>query len=233
MPSLWNRRLSAFGWVLAAGLAASPAAAVPPGSGDRHPSEDSRADAYVLSIGDHTTSTNISIEEYSRVREKQSGDLLWFRRAGKVYRIEDHAVLERASALFAPLRALEPEQEALRRKAEALAEKERALDREEEVLDRQVERMDGGDVDDADTEDAAPSPDADREEFQGELDELRHQQEELQDRQREIEAGSRDLESVERSLDAREEAIEREAEAKLWALIDASVEKGLAASAKP
>jgi len=233
MPSSWKGRLPAVGWVLAAGLSVSPAAAVPPVSGGRHSLEDARADAYVLAIGDHTTSTNISIEEYSRVRGKRSGDFLWFRRAGKSYWIEDRATLERASALFAPLHALEPEREDLRHKSEALDKKERALDREEEVLDRQMERMDGGDVEDADTEAAAPPEDADREEFQGELDEVRHQQEELQDRQRELEAGNRDLESVERSLDAREDAIEREVEAKLWTLIDGSIEKGLARAAKP
>ena len=47
-------------------------------------------------------------------------------------------------------------------------------------------------------------------------------------RQRQLEARERELDSIERSLDAREEAIEREAEAKLWALIDSAVAKSLA-----
>ncbi|MEP6993702.1 MAG: hypothetical protein ABI968_04195 [Acidobacteriota bacterium] len=228
--SLGIRRLArvlATAAVLVAGSTAPPAAASAGTSGRGHASEATPADSYVLSIAGSMTSTNISIDEYSRVRAKRNGDFLWFRRAGKSSVIEDPATLEEARALFFPLRALEPEQEDLRRRQESLEEKEQALDREEEAMDRLVDRMDHADGEDADTEDAAPAGDAEREEFHGELEELRTQQEELQARHRELEARNRELEAVEHSLDAREDTIEKEAEGKLWNLIDAAVKKGL------
>jgi chromosome segregation ATPase len=156
------------------------------------------------------------------LRGKRAGDFLWFRRAGKAYRINDPATLSEARALFAPLRALEPEQEDLRRREEALDEKEQDLDRREDDLDRRVDLASGEDEDDDDPgSQIAPTPDADRKELERQISEIRSQQ-------REVEADSRKLESVERSLDAREDAIEREAESKLWTLIEAAVAKGLA-----
>ncbi len=208
--------------VLFAGLAATLAAASPGGPGSKHSSHYSNEDSYILSVGNSTTSTNISIDDYARLRGKRAGDFLWFRRAGKAYLIDDQATLIEARALFAPLRALEPEQEDLRRREEALDEKEQDLDRQEEDIDRQMDLANGEDEgDDAASPQIAPASDADQRE-------LERQRSEIRSRQREIEAAGRELERVERSLDAHQDAIEREAESKLWTLIDAAVKKGLA-----
>lgn len=220
----WGMAISVLALSVAA-LAPSPAAA------------STLADSYALATGENSMSTNLSLDEYVRLHEKHTGDFLWFRRAGKAYLIEDPATLAQARELFASLRALEPEQEDLRRKEEALSEKEQELDRQQEDLERRTEALtenDGdteGDVDDAsmDTEVATPT-DAENAEVEKELDDLRSQREALRPRQQEIDAKSRELESVERSLDAREDKLEKEAEAKLWILIDGAVKKGLAKS---
>jgi hypothetical protein len=222
--------------VSVAALAASPAAAAPGGSGLQQSTDSPSADSYVLSTGDNSLSTNLSLDEYMRVRQKQSGDFLWFRRAGKAYLIDDPATLAQARELFTPLRALEPEQEDLRRRQEALNEKEQELDGRQEDLERRMEALtenDGettGDGDDAsmDTEEAAPPTEAERAEIEKELADLRSQEEALRPGLREMEAKNRELETVERSLDAREDKLEKEAEAKLWVLIDDAVRKGLA-----
>jgi hypothetical protein len=230
MPESWGKsRFRGFRSALSAavllfaGLAATPAAAAPGGSGPKHSSRHSNEDSYILSLGNSSTSTNISIDEYARLRGERAGDFLWFRRAGKAYLIEDPATLKEARALFAPLRALEPEQEDLRRREEALDEKEQGLDRQEEDIDRRMDPGNGEDEWDDDDAGAqiAPASDADQKE-------LERQRSEIRSRQREIEAASREIERVERSLDAREDAIEREAEAKLWTLIDAAAKRGLA-----
>jgi hypothetical protein len=221
--------------VLFACLAAAPAAASG-GSGATHSTSRSDADAYILALGDRTMSTNVSFDDHALLA-KRSGDFLWFRRGGKAYRIEDRATLEEAGALFVPLRALEPEFEALRRKEEALNEQERELDRQDEDLDRRADQMtgdegdEGGDGDaeyDEDVQPVVEASDADRAELQRELDEVRGQQRNLEARQRDLESDSRDLDAVERTLDAREDALEREAEGKLWTLIDDAVKKGIA-----
>ena len=227
MPqSLERFRLRAFrsvpaAVVLFAGLAATPAAAAPGGSGPKHSSRHSDEDSYILSLGNSTTISNASIDEYTHLRGKRAADFLWFRRAGRAYRIEDPATLNEARALFAALRALEPEQEDLRRREEALDEKEQDLDRQEEDIDRQM-GLDSEDDDEGDVNSRiAPASAADQKELERQLSEIRS-------RQREIESASRELERVERSLDAREDTIEREAESKLRILLDAAVKKGLA-----
>ncbi len=211
--------VSAFFLVLA-GLAHAPAA-LPSGSGAQHSTRGFNGDFYALSVGKTMTSTNISLDEYVRLDEKRAGDFLWFRRSGKTGLITDFATLKEAAALLAPLRALEPEQEDLRRREQALEKEERKLDRQEEKLDRLMDLASGEDEDLDEGDAAARSPDADVRELETRLDQIRS-------RQRQLEARERELDSIERSLDAREEAIEREAEAKLWTLIDSAVEKGLA-----
>ncbi len=208
--------------VLLAGLAPGRARAA--GPGPAHASHHADADGYILSIGNTMTSTNLSLDEYELLREKHSGDFLWFRRGRRTYLIEDHATLEECRSFFAPLRALEPEREDLRRREEALGEKEADLDREEEDLDARIDRMsDSGDDEDDDLDSAGPAPASD-----AELRELPSRQADLRVRQRDLEARSRDLEKVDSSLEAREDAIEAAAEAKVWNLIDAAIKKGLA-----
>ena len=220
------------GLVLCAGLL-TPAAlsGFPSGQG-------SQRDAYVLALGKDTFSTNLNMDSFARMRESRSGDFLWFRRNGASYLIEDPATLREAQELFAPLRALEPEQKDLSRRQEALSEKEEALDREQDALDSQIDRLteetgeSGGDWDDefavSDEMEPAPPTDEDRAEIDRQLEELRSQQDALRPRQHEIEARNRELDTEERALDAREEKLERAAESKLWDLMDAAIRSGVA-----
>ena len=224
---------------LATSLLASRAAAAPGNSGPRHGEGASSPDSYVLMTGESTTMTNVSLEECERLRARRAGDFLWFRRDGKSYEIDDAATLKQARELFAPLRALEPEQEDLRRRQEALDEKERELDRQQEELERQMDRLTDGTGDDEETEsngdeefmvseDSGPATEEERAEIDRELEQLRARQEELRPRQREMDVQNRELDTVERALDAREEKLDSEAEARLWSLIDAAVKNGVA-----
>lgn len=222
------------GLVLFAGLLAPPSLAAQP----RHAGGDSKLDAYVLTIGNDSLSTNFDFDSYERMRAKHAGDFLWARRGGVGYLIEDPATLREAQELFAPLRALEPEQKDLSRRQEALSEREEALDREQDALDSEVDRLteetgaSGGDWDDefsvSDEMEAAPPTDEDRAEIDRELEQIRNQQDALRPRQREIETQNHELDREERALDAREERLERAAESRLWELIDAAIRSGLA-----
>jgi hypothetical protein len=220
------------GLVLCAGLLVPAALSGLPSDGG------SRRDAYVLVLGKDTFSTNLNFDLFARMREGRSGDFLWFRRSGASYLIEDPATLREAQELFAPLRALEPEQKDLSRRQEALSEKEEALDREQDALDSEIDRLteetgeSGGDWDDefavSDEMESAPPTDEDRGEVDRQLEEIRSQQDALRPRQHEIETRNRELDTQERALDAREEKLERAAESKLWALMDAAIRSGVA-----
>ncbi len=203
-------------------LSASPALA---GQGSKASIHRSRPDAYVLRIGERWVSDNVDGETLDRVSEGPTGDVLWFRRDGRAYRIEDRATLGQAAALFAALDALEPEQADLEVRQRALEKEERALDREEEKVDRLIDLAtdDGDDEDDDDGDEVAAGAvsDADRQALEARM-------REIQARQRELEGRERELDAAEEALDAREEAIEEKAEAKLWDLIDASIESGVA-----
>ena len=196
--------------LLCGGLATGPAAFA-----------HGREDAYILSFGNSMTVSSVSIDEYESLRGRRAADFLWFRRGGKAYLVEDPATLKQARALFAPLRALDPEREDLRRRQEALEEQDQELDRREDEVDR---RLDADSADDDENEDAAAPralSDADQHELEQEVSEIRA-------RQREVQAADRDLQRVERDLDAREDAIERETEARLWALIDEAMQTRVA-----
>jgi myosin heavy subunit len=198
--------------------------------------ERSTADAYVLAMGKSCMSTNLDFDAFARMREKRAGDFLWFRRAGKTYLIEDVATLRQANELFAPLRALEPEQQDLSRRQEELGQKEEELDRQQDEFESQMERLTEeagdteGDWDEEFTvsEQTGPPSEEELAAIQKELDELRGQKDALRPRQRELETKDRELEAVERRLDAREEKLEAEAETKLWDMMDAAVRSGAA-----
>jgi len=196
--------------LLCGGLATGPAALA-----------HGREDAYILSFGNSMTVSSVSIEEYENLRGRRPADFLWFRRGGKAYLVEDPATLKEARALFAPLRALDPEREELRRRQEALDEQDQELDQREDEVDRKLD-VDSAE-NDGDEDAVAPTAlsEADRHELHQEMSEIRAHQ-------REVQAADRDLDRIERDLDAREDEIEREAEAKLWALIDEAIQKGVA-----
>lgn len=239
-----NRALAkaVFAGALCAGLAAPAALAAPVSSGPRHADDRSKQDGYVLTLGKDSLSTNLDFDSYERMRQKHSGDFLWFRRGGVGYLIEDPATLREAQELFAPLRAIEPEQKDLGHRQEALSEKEEALDREQDALDSEIDRLtdetgeSGGDWDDefsvSDETEAAPPTDEERADIDRELGELRNQQDALRPRQQELEAKNRELEAQERALDAREEKLERAAESRLWELMDAAIRSGVAKPAE-
>jgi hypothetical protein len=182
------------------------------------PSPKSAGDAYILAVGDKWMSGEMDLDELVRMRGRQAGDFLWFRRGGKTYRVVDPPTLGKADAFFAPVRALEPEFDDLRRKERRLDAKEDELDREEELIEQNLEDLDadeeGGLVVDTNVR-----------------RNLETRREAVRSRMRELEKEQRELESVERGLDVREEALEVKAETKLWRLIDETIASGLASSA--
>ena len=176
--------------------------------------EGARAgDAYILAVGDKWMSGAMDLDDLVRMRGRQAGDFLWFRRGGKTYRVLDAVTLGKAEELFAPVRALEPEFEELRRKERRLDDRENELDREEELIEEDLEDFD------ADEEAGLPVDGGIRRN-------LETRREAVRARMRELQKEQRALESVERGLDTREESLEAEAEAKLWKLIDAAIASG-------
>ena len=197
--------------ILFTGLASSAVLASP---------HASREDAYILAVGDGWTSGGIDLDELGGMRKNLAGDFLWFRRAGVSYRVDDPAVLGKATRCFKPLRALEPEQEAFRQREERLDAKEESLDRQQDDIDKDLEDFE------ADEEAGMPVDGSQRGELERRRDALEAPRAELQSEQRE-------LASVERELDAREEALEAEAEAALWRLIDETIASGAAKRLPP
>ena len=106
------------------------------------PDPKKTGDAYILAVGDQWTSGDMDLDDLVRMRGRQAGDFLWFRRGGKTYRVVDAATLGRADELFAPVRALEPEFEELRRNERRLDAREDELDREEELIEGDLEDLD-------------------------------------------------------------------------------------------
>ena len=79
--------------------------------------------------GRHNFSIGSSDEgdEIHWLRNKISGDFIWFERDGKYYVIQDKATVKRAWDLFEPARALGEKQEELGKQQEALGEQQEAL----------------------------------------------------------------------------------------------------------
>ena len=177
-------------------------------------------DAYILAIGDKWMSGEMDLDDLVRMRGREAGDFLWFRRGGKTFRVLDAATLGKADALFAPVRALEPEFDELRGKERKLDAREDELDREEELIDQDLEDLD------ADEEAGLAVDETARRN-------LESRREAVRSRMRELQKEQRQLESVERGLDQREEALETEAEAKLWKLLDETIASGAAKPVKP
>jgi hypothetical protein len=181
------------------------------------PSEKPTGDGYILAVGDKWMSSGMDLDDLVRMRDRLAGDFLWFRRAGKTYRVLDAPTLAKAEALFGPLRVLEPEFEDLRRKERRLDAKENELDREEELIEQELEDLDAD-------EEAGIAVDGNARKN------LESRREAVRSRMRDVEKEQRQLESVERQLDAREETLEAEAETKLWRLIDETIASGAAKS---
>jgi hypothetical protein len=172
-------------------------------------------DAYILSQGENSFSTNCSLEALGAVRERLSGDFLWIRRAGKVYLIRDDRTLDEAHALFSPLRQLDPEHEALSRRQSRLGAEQEALDREQEAIEEELDGL-------SDEEENGERESARRG--------LERRQRDLEPRLRALQARERELDAVEREIDQREDDLEKKIEARLWRLIDESIARGVARS---
>lgn len=182
----------------------------------RRPSTElssSGPDAYILSQGENSFSTNLSLEALGAARARLSGDFMWIRRGGKIYQIRDAKTLREAQALFAPLRQLDPEHEALARRQSLLNEEQEALDREQEKIEQELDRLT--------EEEKNPERAAARQ-----ANERRRR--DLEAKVRALESKERELDQIERSIDAREDALEKRAEEKLWRLIDESITRGIA-----
>ena len=176
-------------------------------------------DSYVFMHGNQWMSTNIDLSEMRQLRRVGSGDLLWFRRGGKEYVIQDKVLLQEAKGLFAPLRALDPEREEIHQRERALDRQEEELDREEEAIDEIRDRL--SDVDDDEGE--TPRLVSDEE-----LRDLERRSRELEDRKRPLREEQRKIEELERAFDRKEDELEKKAETALWKLIDRAISSGMA-----
>ena len=196
-----NKRLVAGGFaaVLLAGALGSRAAA-----SEVHIRSDRNRDAYTLFGGGHSITTNLSIEELTRIQHRLGGAGLWARRHGKEYVVTDSGKIAEAQKLFEAMRALEPEQKELARRQREVERRGEAIDRELEKLENRIERASRADRD-------------------PEWVRRRH---ELRAQERQTEAEGRALDAEDRVLDHRVERLEREAEAKLWGLIDDWIASG-------
>jgi hypothetical protein len=179
------------------------------------PEPSKTEDPYILAVGDRWSSSHMDLDDLVKMRDRLAGDFLWFRRAGKTYRVLDAPTLARAEALFGPVRALEPEFDDLRRKERKLDAKENELDREEELIEEDLEDLDAH-------EEAGIAVDGNARQN------LEARREAVRSRMRNVEKEQRQLESVERGLDTREESLEAEAEAKLRRLMDETIASGAA-----
>jgi hypothetical protein len=173
----------------------------------------SAPDEYVLSQGEHSWSTNVSLETLGTMRDRVAGDFLWVRRAGKAYLIRDGRTLDEAHSFFAPLRQLDPDHEALASQQARLGAEQGVLDREQEEIEQDLDRL-------SDEQESSARQSARRS--------LERRQHDLESRVRLLEARERELDAIERSIDAREDAIEKKAEAHLWRLIDRCIATGIA-----
>jgi hypothetical protein len=165
-------------------------------------------DAYILSGPESriTFSTGAELPQLRAMQERFDGDFLWVRRHGGTFVVRDAALLQRARSFFAPVAALAPAQEAVGRE-------EAEIDRDEERLEAITERR----------SDSPAQPTSAKEGRTGDSD-LRETEAKLV----EVRAKQRDVSRRERELDQREEALEREAETKLWRLVDDAIRSGAA-----
>jgi hypothetical protein len=173
----------------------------------------SGSDAYILSQGGSFFSTNLSLDALGAVREATSGDFLWIRRAGQVYLIREDRTLGEVRALFAPLRQLDSEHEELARRQSRLEAEQKTLDREQEEIEQELDRL---------------SDEEENGERASDRRSLERRQRDLEPRLRALESKERELDRVERTIDEREDALEKKIEARLWSLIDESIERGIA-----
>jgi chromosome segregation ATPase len=187
-----------------------------------------RGDSFILSQGESGSISSGSFEHIRAIDCRFSGEYLWASRGGREVLIRDRATLDEAASLFARLQELEPEQQALEKSQRDLEKRQNALEREQEQVDEELDAIQDADDDD----DAPPVSEEARRADEDRRRQLEDKRRDLEKRARPLEAEERELESKERSIDARSDEIERQAEAKLWALIDRAIADGRATDAR-
>lgn len=127
-----------------------------------------RGDAYILHAGPtDVTMMSVSVDDLMKLRDRLGhGSYLWVRLAGREWMIRDEATLRQATALWAPVEALKPE--------------EREVNAEERRLDKRIDAIEDGK--------ATAEP--------GELARLRERYRTVERRQRELDQRSEALEKV-------------------------------------
>lgn len=98
--------------------------------------DDEDGEAYAIVSGDAITMSGgpRDMRHAKSLKEKITGDYIWFRRDDKGYVIRDAATVRQAKELFAP-------QEALGRQQEELGKKQEELDRQQEALGKKMEEV--------------------------------------------------------------------------------------------
>jgi post-segregation antitoxin (ccd killing protein) len=165
-------------------------------------------DAYILSGPESriSFSTGAEIPQIRAMQARFGGDFLWVRRHGNAYVVRDTALVQRARSFFVSVSALAPAQA--------------AVGREEAKLDHEEERLEAIADWASDSEGRTRSVKDDRSRESA----LRDAEAKLV----EVRAKQQDVSRRERELDQREEALEREAERKLWQLVDDAIRSGAA-----
>jgi len=188
-----------------------------------------RGDSFILSQGGKGSISSGSLDHVRAIDCRFSGDYLWASRHGREVLIRDRATLDEAVGLFAPLQELEPEQQALEKSQRDLEKRQNVLEREQEQVEAELDRIQDADNDD---DDAPPVAEETRRADEARRRQLENKRREIESRTRPLEAEERELEAKERSIDERSDELERQAEAKLWTLIDRAVADGRATDAR-
>jgi hypothetical protein len=181
-------------------------------------SAGSSADAYVLSDGDCSWSTNASVEELLAVRATLKGGFLWARRGGKQYVVRETHTLAQARALFADLDANDPAREELAGKQARLQEERDELENQQEEIEQDLDALD--DENDRRGQEAVR---------QG----LTERQRDVDSRLARLDVREAELDSEDQAIEARQDAREARAEAQLWRLIDDSISSGSTSPLRP
>jgi predicted ribosome quality control (RQC) complex YloA/Tae2 family protein len=88
-------------------------------------------DAYVISLGNYSTISGASVRDIELAVKRMPDKGIWVRRGGREYVIVDEKTQRQTLAVFAPQRALVPEQ--------------KAVSREESRLDDQIDELEDQD----------------------------------------------------------------------------------------
>ncbi len=223
-----------------------PKAPVPPAEGfhGANYSDDYQdAEAYVIVSGDSISMSGgpADMRHAKSLQDKIAGDFIWFRHEGKGYVIRDAATVRQAKQLVAPQEELGRQQEELGKKQEALGRQQEALGKKMQEVRIKVPDL-SADLDRLRQQLAKLREGATMEELgniqsalgelQGRLGSLQGQagaeQGKLGSMQGELGRQQGELGAQQGKLAAEQARLSREARSKMKALLDDSLQKGLA-----